>query len=561
MSTEPVYSTKKKRRISAIWIVPIIALIIGIGLMINEWRNRGVPITIEFSSAGGLAAGKSELHYRDVVIGTVESIEFSEDQEKIIVGVSVNRNNKDLLTEDSQLWVVKPRFSSRGISGVDTLISGSYLQIQPGTSSKESREFVGLEAPPITPVGDAGLHITLSAIEGNDIAVGVPVIYHGIVVGRVEQVSFSVESREVEYDLFINAPYDALVTSNTVFWQANGVRLRQSSTGFEIDIASMQSLMSGGIEFDVPDEMPIGYEVQDYARFKLYSNENDYVNFREYESIEYLMEVTESVRGLNEGAPVEFRGYRIGTVHVPELNFAAITGNASEKGGKQSVYIVIRLEPGRVLEEYDLTEFKQFIDSAIKDGLYASIDSLSLITGARMVNLDYGDKPVDKIARYGDYELIPSREGGFSQITDSANKLLNNLNALPIEQTINEVNSALASLNSTLKSADSALNDSDLSATIKNVNASMASLNTLISGLNESNASQNLGKSLGALESTLAGFEPNSELYRDLTATVAQLRKTLDDLSPFVNQLSRRPEMLIFGKDKAPDRQPKARTQ
>lgn len=254
---------KPTKAISAIWIIPVVALLIGAWMVYDHISNQGVLINIEFNTAEGLEINKTQIKIKNVVIGKVTDIQLNDDSEKISVGARINNKQSSLLLENSQFWVVKPRIGNQGVSGLDTLLSGAYIEFSPGKNGQEQNQFIGLESPPVTPVGTPGLHITLDNKGDKSFQVGDPILFRGITTGKIEHTFFNAEERIVYYNVFIESPYDKLITNNTRFWQVNGVEVDLSADGIRIETGTVQTLLSGGISFDIPAGQPVGEPVTD----------------------------------------------------------------------------------------------------------------------------------------------------------------------------------------------------------------------------------------------------------------------------------------------------------
>jgi paraquat-inducible protein B len=512
---------KPKAKLSKIWLLPILAVLIGIGMVYHNYQNRGIYIQVTFETAEGLVAGKTQIKYRNVDIGVVKKIGFKSDHSSIIVDIEIQKSMRGLLLNDSQFWVVRPRVGVGGISGIGTLLSGAYLELSPGTSSTFSKEFVGLELPPITSPSTDGLHLELVSKDGQHLNVGNPVLYRGFQVGKVESFEFDTESREVSYSIFVNSPYDDLISSNTYFWNVSGMSVNAGAKGLSVDIASIDALIAGGVQFDIPDDLELGERIVGTRAFTLYDSLESVENRREYKYFEYAILVSDSVGGLYKGAPVEYRGIRIGTVEQPFVNFDQRVDGVDPENNDPRIPVIIRIEPGRIYtEKADLDQFKEVIEQGVKNGLVATIESASFITGALKVSLNFAGQPTDTHEMFGSYPVIPSKSGGFASITDKLDSVLANIEALPLEKTIGGANRAIGSADNALVSLD---------------------------------------QSLKELQTTLKGLQPNSQMYESLESTMTELQVTMKNVQPLLKELSNKPSSIIFSGAYAPDDEPKAK--
>src|SRR5690554_4642395 len=334
----------RQSRLSPIWIVPIVAVMIGLWLIYDNYTRLGPRITLTMVNAEGIEAGKTMIKTRNVDIGQVEQVRLSDDLTHTLIIARINPEAQPMLVNDTRFWVVKPRIGREGISGLNTVLSGAYIQLQPGQSSIEQREFEVLEQPPLSTQGAQGLRIKLISQLGNSLRVGDPVTYQGYNVGRVESAEFDSESREMHHQLFIESPYDVLVTDSTRFWSASGIDLKLDSEGFKVNIASLEALLGGGVTFGVLEDLPLGTPAETDSTFTLYGDEESARQGAFNHYLEYVLLVEDTVRGLSKGAPVEFRGIRLGTVVSVPWQFTSPERN-SERGF--AIPVLIRIEPQR----------------------------------------------------------------------------------------------------------------------------------------------------------------------------------------------------------------------
>ena len=528
MNSETKPIVKDRARISKIWFVPILAVLVGLGMIFHQWQSRGVSINVSFETAEGLESGKTVVKYRNVDIGIVKSITFNNDQSKILVSISVKKSMESLLKNDTLFWVVRPRVGAGGVTGFGTLVSGAYIEISPGVEAIQRLQFVGLESPPVTPPSTPGVRLALESTGGKPLKVGNSILYRGFEVGRVETVDFDTSTRATKYDVFIDAPYDSLVTTNTYFWNVGGASLNTSPAGISVDIASIETLISGGLEFDVPEGLSLGERVDNGHKFELFDSKNSVLEGREYPFLPYLVLVEDSVGGLNEGAEVEFRGIRIGTVESVELAFNKIV-DGSEDQQIRRVPVMIKIEPDRVVQNSQMTmdDFREEINNWILNGLTATIETANILTGGLKVSLDTdGDKRQSHEIIDG-ITVIPSTPGGFANVAEKLESILTTVDSLPLTTTVDNLNKALATADQTLLSLDQ----------------------TLIS----------LENTLKEADATLVSARPPVDLYETMRSTLVEFERTLEKVQPFIQEISNEPNALIFGDSKPQDKEPKAK--
>jgi paraquat-inducible protein B len=379
---EATVNRRKRFALSPVWLIPLGAALIGCWLLYQNVVSRGPEITLHLNSADGLEAGKTPIKVRNVEVGHVDSVRLSDDYANVIVTAQMKPETKALLVGDSVFWVVKPRVSLHGVSGLGTLLSGAFIQMQPGKSSQSSRSFMVLDHPPLTPVGTPGVSVILTSDDGATLGPGDPVIYQGQSVGRVETAKFSVAKNRMRYTLFIRAPFDTQVLRGTQFWLRSGFQFHFGAEGIDVETGSLQAILSGGVTFGLLQGVNAGSKVNNGATFKLYATRRAAEQDRFNEKIRYILLASKSVRGLYAGAPVEYRGVRIGTVlQVPFFP----KGVTFHEFGDSRMPLLIAIEPQRISSHWinwTRPEWRQHIRGFEKKGLRATITAANLLTGA-----------------------------------------------------------------------------------------------------------------------------------------------------------------------------------
>ena len=304
----------RRMRLSLVWLVPLVALLIGVSLLVRSWLATGPRIEIEFNTAEGLEAGKTEVRYKEVAIGRVEAVVLREDRQRVIVTVQLDRSAASLARQDTQFWVVRPRIGTAGVSGLGTLLSGSYIGVDAGNSEESRDQFVGLEAPPFILRGEPGSSFVLVADDLGSLDVGSPIYYRRSRVGRVVGQGLDPKRDELTVKIFIEAPYQSLVTPQTRFWNASGIDLSLNANGLTLDTQTLASVLAGGVSFE---RMPTGtapVAAADGSRFILYNNRQAALAPPDGSPVPVRMVFDQSVRGLTTGASLDFLGVDIGTV-------------------------------------------------------------------------------------------------------------------------------------------------------------------------------------------------------------------------------------------------------
>lgn len=518
-TVEPL--VEQQRAISKIWLLPLLAALVGLAMIYSQWHNRGVNIQISFDTAEALEVGKTKLKYRNVEIGEVSEITFNSDLSKILVGVEIKKPMVKLVVDDTLFWVVKPRVDAAGITGFGTLMSGAYIEIAPGRSENLQTEFVGLELPPATPPSVLGLRLTLTSKGGKSLAVGNPILHKGFKVGQIEQFEFNVNTGTANYEIFIKAPYDALVNSKTNFWNVSGASLQTSAAGISVDIGSLETLVSGGVEFGVPEGTSNGERAQQNQSFELYDSQNRILEGKRYDYLKYVVLANESIGGLNKGAPVEFRGIRIGTVESAKVEFNEIT-KITKNSTDGRIPIVVHIEPERVSgqQERSMQDYQEQFDQWILSGLTARIEPANFLTGTLKMTLEADGEPISELPLSGPNTIIPWEPSEIASFTEKLESILTKLDDLPLDVTVNRVNTVLASADQTLLSLDSTLT---------------------------------------SVEATATSLRPQAELFISVQDAVDELKTTLQTSKPLIQQITNKPSSLIFSGTKPADIEPKAK--
>lgn len=536
-------NVSKQVRVSPIWIVPIVALLIGLWLIYDNYTRVGKQITLSMTNAEGIEAGKTKIKVHSVDIGQVEQVTLSDDLSHIEVLARITPKAQPMLVKDTQLWVVKPRIGLEGISGLNTVISGSYIQLQPGKDQEETDHFTVLDQPPISLNGAKGVHVNLEGKVGNALRVGDPVTYQGLRVGRVVSATFDPKQRKMQHELFIEHPYDVLVTENSRFWTAVGIDVKLDAEGFKANIPTVESLIAGGVSFGHPDDTPMGQPVRSETKFELFANEEAARQQTYAQYIEYVLLVDDTVRGLTKGAPVEFRGLRIGTVMNVPWKF---NSPERKKDFRYAIPVLIHLEPGRLTDngQADLAEWKTRIGHMLDRGLHATLKSGNLLTGSVYVDLNVGPKGHKpyKRERFEGLPVLPTSATSLAQIEQKLSDLLDKLNRLNVEPV--------------LSGLDKNLQQSEI--TMKDIRALSVQVNQFISQPDLQQMPANLNKTMQEVQATLKGLSPDSPAYQELTSTLQRLDKALRDIQPLARTLNEEPSAVLFGRKPGNDPVPQA---
>ncbi|KQA99536.1 paraquat-inducible protein B [Vibrio metoecus] len=520
-----------QKQLSAIWIIPILALAMGLWMLFQYVNSTGPKITLILPTADGLEVGKTQIKALNVNVGVITDITLSENYDHIVATAQMSKDAERMLREDSLLWVVKPRIGREGISGLDTLLSGAYIQLQPGQSTAFQDQFTVMDLPPIAPPDAKGLRLILTSKEAGKLSVGDPVMYEGFTVGRVETTQFDVESKKAHYQLFIFAPYDKLVSTRSFFWLNSGINLQLNAEGLEFSLGSVESLLKGGVTFGLLQEEDAGQPItQQMTEFRLFDDVKQIREGMYDDYIEFVMMFDESVRGLKPSAPVEYRGLRIGTVSKVPLR----TRTSNIDISTNRIPVLVRIELGRLYDNFnkaDLPNLKSSMQQEFFKGLKASLKTGNLVTGALYIDTDYyPEEKIDGLRHFEGYPLFPTKQGGFAEVQKQVTDLLRKLNGLPMDDTLD-------SLNNTLKTSEKLL----------------ASAERILKKQETQNLPADIKASLKQLEATLGGFGPESTVYHELETTLKELNQVMAEFKPVLRTINEKPNALIFGDSDATD--------
>lgn len=520
---------KTGRNFSVIWIVPILALLIGGWLAFKAISEKGPIITITFSSAEGMEAGKTMIRYKDVVIGKVEEIHLSDDLKNVVVTAELNKGATRYLTDKTRFWVVRATIRGGTVSGIGTLLAGAYIGIDPVEGGQPTTSFKGLEVPPVITSGLPGRHYWLRADTLGSLNVGAPVYYRQIAVGQVVSYKFSDDGRAVDIQLFIEAPHHASVTENTRFWNASGVDITLSAQGLKIDTQSMVSIIGGGLAFDVPENELPGDEAAENAAFSLYPD-HDSIQEKTYTVRRYwMLYFDKSVRGLSVGAPVEMFGVKVGEVVSLDLEF-----DPKKKTFRVPVRVVFepeRISGGKeIVQKVTAEEADRSIRMYVEErGLRAQLKSGSLLTGQQIIDLGfYPEAKKVKMAFVDGEPVVPTVGGSLEQIQESVARITRRLEKVPFEQIGSELQQVLVEAKGTIRQAG------EFAGKLNNETAPQLKVT-----LDE------LQKTLTELQGTVGKDSP---LNYNAKKTLEEMTLTLRSLRKLTDSLERKPESLIFGK-------------
>lgn len=536
-------NVKSTTHISKVWIIPIVAILIGGWMVWYQWKNQGPLITIELKSASGIEVNKTPIKVRDLEIGQVKKIELKEDLNGVLVTARIDASAERLLTENTDFWVVAPRISFSEVSGLNTLLSGSYIAMSADDSGKEKFKFVALERPPATPPGTPGLHLTLKSNDKFAYKPGDPIIYKGFKVGEFEEAEFNIEDRVVYYSAFIQAPYHKLITQNTRFWNVSGVKLHLKSSGVKVETGSLETLLANGVTFGIPEGADAGVQADENSSFRIYADDAAASNARYKLYASYLLMIDETVRGLTEGAPVEYRGIEIG--EVARINpVDLMNGNILDEN--YPIPVLIRIYPGRVRQQdtqESLQDMKDIMHQWIERDLRATLRMGNVLTGGLFVDLQHvEDAPSLPLRTVADFEVIPTVSNEFTQLTQKADAILDKINDLPLDKMVTDFTDVIT----------------DIKGAANRVEVASSDFDKLMADVDAKSINQNLNEVLVNMSALLENYTEGGLSKSEIEDTINGMQETMRNLQPLLLQLNQKPNGLIFSDNSGQDLQPRA---
>src|SRR5262245_3088313 len=578
---EATVTQRRRTRISVVWIIPILAEVVALGIAIQRIMSEGPTITIVFKAAEGLEAGKTAVKYKDVNIGQVTAVRLSPDYTKVEVTAKIAKSAEGLMVEDARFWVVQPRVTLSGVSGLGTLLSGNYIGFEVGKSTTKERKFTGLEVAPLITGGQAGRAFVLKAAGLGSLGVGAPVYYRSLQAGQVVGYSLAADGKAIEIKIFVDAPYDQYVNAGTRFWNASGLDVSVGAGGVEVRTESLVALLAGGVAFDTAPFVARPAAAAPTTEFTLYSDRATAMKQPEALASRYVLYFTESLRGLSAGAPVTMLGLTAGEVTDVGLDLDPKTLNM--RGRVQFVSYPDRLAQhvggaGQAAERAVLTasatQRHAFLQSLVEQrGLRAQLRTGNLLTGQLYVAFDYfPNAPKTKIDWSSETPVLPAVPSTLPDVEAKLTNVVAKLDKLPLEAIGEDLRKALASVDQVLGRADTLVtNASDtvlpgLTATLDEarrtlgtadgvlkteMSATLAQVNTTLEGVRTALATidgvlKNADGVLKNADATLVGRDAPAQ--QDLRDALQELARAARSLRVLTDYLERHPDSLVRGK-------------
>ena len=532
---------KKRRRLSVVWIIPIVAAIIGGWIAVQKILSQGPTITISFGTAEGLEAGTTKIKYNGVEIGTVSAIILSEDRQSVIVTAKMAKESEGMLVEDTQFWVVRARISGGTVSGLGTLLSGSYIGIDVGKSKAKRRSFTGLTVPPVVTGDVPGRFFSLKAENLGSLDYGTPIFFRRIQVGQVVAYELDKDGRGITAKVFIRAPYDQYVNPETRFWQASGIDVSLSADGITVRTESLVSIVIGGIAFETPATGPVLPPAGPNTVFTLFSDRTEAMKPPLGAPHTYVLVFRQSVRGLLPGAPVEISGIHIGEVVSIGMEFDMKTFGVSIP---VTVKVYSELASERLVKGESVpapSDRMHMLDRLVELGFRAQLRTGNYLTGALFIAFDlFPNAPKAKIDWSRQPVELPTIPGELEGIEQSLKNIVQKLDKLPLEAIGKDVRKTLVTLNQTLADSDKL---------VKRFNTDLVpeTKGALIEARRALEAAE---RGLNSANTVLLGPDaPVQQEFRDALQEISSAARALRVLADY---LERHPESLVRGKKAAP---------
>jgi paraquat-inducible protein B len=511
----------RRRRLSPIWILPLVAVLVAAWLAYTAFAAKGPVITITFKKVSGLEAGKTQIKYHDIELGVVKRIDPTPDLSHVVVSAQMNKTAEPHLTASTQFWVVRPRLGITSLSNLETLISGNYIEMDPGRGGAAQGRFTGLEEPSVVRSDEPGTSYIVNTDRVGSITSGSPVFYRGIVVGEVIGYSFGGAEKQIPIRFFVKKPYDDLIRDGTQFWNTSGISVNAGASGIKVEFESLEAVLGGGIAFETPEAARNHEPAKAETTFTLYDNRNAATEAGYTQRARVLAEFEGSVRGLEAGAAVEAQGIPIGRVVDFHLVVDAATSTVH-------VPVVLEFDAARIgiiNQPPEAFGKDKLLDNLVALGLRAQLRPANLLTGSLVVALDFfPNAPPAEVDRTGTYAKLPTVPGQLEGFTRSVSQTLDKLAALPLDELVSDVRGTLDAARQLLRDANT------------------RSLPLLTSLQKTSEAADKVLTSMGD------SYGGDSQIHGELSTLLRQLQDTARSVRTLASFLEQHPESLVRGK-------------
>lgn len=530
------------RGVSLIWLVPVIAVLVGGWILYKSYADKGPTITIEFTSAAGVVAGKTLVRYRDVEIGKITAVAINDDLSGVTVTAELQHGSERLLGKGTRFWVEQPEVSLTGVRGLETMLSGVYIGVDPDTKGRTRRSFAGLDDAPFIGSAQGGRYFVLDSPSRAAFNRGAPVMFRGYKVGQIVSDKLVADGSHVEIRVFVQAPYHEHITADTRFWNTSGVDVEMSADGIRVRSKALVSILIGGVSFENPPDRPADDTAPEEAHYTLFEN-RELAFEPNYRKLPVLVYFDSSVRGLSVGAPVEFHGVRIGEVTNIRLEMVA-----PELTLRIPVHLAI--EPQRLSLVGQMTAAQAATRAAGGDGnirhlialgLRAQIKTGSLLTGQKLVDFDI-QRDTEPVAQH--YEngvlVIPSVPTMLDSVTEKVTGILDKLQQLPLEAISEDLRGALQAARHLMENADT-----DIGPALKSLTRTLDEADKFAQQLNTS-IGPRATATLGQADAFAARL--NTDMAPQMEEALRELKDAARAIRAMSDYLERHPDALLKGK-------------
>lgn len=518
MTEYPTAQINPTSRFSLIWLIPLVAALIGGWLIYKHYSGLGTIITIILDDASGVEAKKTPIRYKSVQVGKVKKVGLTADLKKVKVTAEIYPEMAQNLTSNTRFWIVKPRISFQGISGLDTLLSGVHIGMDPRNIDNENdltgalETYIGLSKAPIIGAQEKGTSLTLNTSKLGSLDISSPVYYRKIKVGEVTGYHLNPNDESIDVSIFVHAPYDKRIKSSSRFWNASGLELELSTGGISVRMESLAALVIGGIAFETSNN-EAGYPIDGDTSFRLYESyklAND--DTQRNNKIFYVMYFSDTLHGLSEDSVIEYNGVKVGKVE-------SILLESSKNSTQVKTLVKVSFRIDKFSTKGDKKEAEQTLRNLVQDGLFAQLTVDSLLTGAQYIALKTVTNPeIRKSANT--FALLPTHSKYTSVFpTIRSKQSLLNFDASEITQELNLAISSVTAL----------INSKDVKKILKGLGSTSESISKITKKLDKGGFSGKLVKTLETAERTT----------QDIRKLISDSRHTVVVLGNVANKLQK----------------------
>jgi len=505
---------------SLIWLIPLLAALIGAWQVVHWVTNKGSTVYVYFGTGEGLEAGQTRVKYKDVEIGRVVAVTLAEDGNRVMAKIELAKEAGRFTAEDSRFWVVRPQIGASGVSGLGTLLSGPYIGAAPGASEESANAFTGLEMAPPIPIGLKGREYLLHAENLGSLAPGSPVYYRRVRVGQVAKVNLDKAGQGIDMSVFVEEPYIGFVGADTRWYHASGVDLRLDASGLKLNTQSLAALATGGIAFESVDGKKPGAAAPAGSRYRLLEDRSAALRPPDGPGVSTVLYFDQSLRGLSPGAPVDFRGVALGEVRSVGIEF-------DRERKRFNMPVTVDLYPGRLGQGF-MDALNQgragedMLGMLVERGLRAQLKNGNILTGQLYVALDFfPNAPKAALVKNGEVVRLPTMPGQLDELQSQVARIAAKLDKVPFDEIGMNLNRTLAQANATLARLEGKVLP-EMQGTLAAARSTFSSAETLL--------------------------QQDSPLQSDLRRALQEVSDTMEKLNALADYLERNPQSLIRGK-------------